>query len=718
MPRWCFVTVLALALPSTNAVAQIAALSYLGLNPCCIAPDGHGANFVVSASGGFLVAKVDSSGNVVSTLPLIIGATDNAAAAAVDRKGNLWIVGSTSYGYTQNMPLLGLIAEVDATGTSLLFAGTLGGLDAKGKTSINAISFDPDGNPYLAGSASQSDFPVTQGAFMTQLVVPEGTGGYVFSGPVEYGFVAKLVSVDKTIPPSYTLAYSTLLGGQKVYAQLQPCPGVCSISSASTIVSALAVDANGVVTVAGTTTALDFPVTPGAFQTECQCQYANNNAFITRLNAQGSGLVWSTLLGTTSLASAGLPMTLSGMTLDSSGNVLVDGITAAENFPVTSGAVQAQLAQPQPSVPPANGFLSKLDSTGSSLLFSTYYGGAVVNHLSPPRLDSQGNIWISGQVSDRTGLVLRPDSLVLGGSLIAELAPDASSVLFSELLPNGVVGQDLALNPNSSLTATGPSQGVAFSPYIANGFVLQLPRQAPGAVSVLGLADSAANAVTQTVAPGEYISIYGTGLGPAQGMGSRIDQNGRIDGSLGGTQVSFGGTLAPLLYAGANQINVLVPYELAGSTQVDLRITTAAGSSQILTLQVVPVQPNIFVVLNSDGTVNSASNPARPGGTIMILVSGAGAIHPALPDGTIAASPAPTPAQAVQAGFSYNCPGPHPQFCSQTVTPTYAAGIPGMVIDMLRVDAQVPIVQEPLFGLSVYVGSTASPPFGVYASAN
>jgi uncharacterized protein (TIGR03437 family) len=233
--------------------------------------------------------------------------------------------------------------------------------------------------------------------------------------------------------------------------------------------------------------------------------------------------------------------------------------------------------------------------------------------------------------------------------------------------------------------------------------------------------------VTNTVAPGEYVSIYGTGLGPAAGVGMQIDANGVVSRSLGGTQVSIGGVLAPLIYASANQINVLVPYETAatipiqGSGQVNMTITSAAGTSQTLPLQVVPAQPNIFVILNADGSVNSASNPAAVGATVSILVSGAGALNPTLPDGTIAGSPAPAPRLKVQADFTFEIfEGFGAGIGTDTVTPAYAGSIPGMVIDMLRVDAVAPNLNmqgPPPFGVAVAVGGSVSPPVPFYVAS-
>ena len=674
-----FWTAVLLALSSTAIRAQQSTLSNIELTPCCIAPDRHGNNFIVSTSQlpvgstelpTISVAKTDSTGNVVSQFAFQPAAYGRPAAAAVDPNGNLWIGGWTYSG-------AGLIAELDSSGAHLLYTGTFGGLDPNGYSHINAMAFDPAGNLYLGGYTGQADFPLTTGSFLSQF----GAAGCPLNGAV-YGFIAKLTPGNQATPP-YVLVWSTLLGGRQFP------PVRCGLPA--TTVSALAVDANGVVTAAGQTQEPDFPVTPGAFQT--QYDQPNGYAFITRLNAQGTGLIWSTLLGAPATAEIFDNMQVSGLAEDSSGNVVLTGTTIAPSLPVTAGALQPQFANPAGyPAGPVNGFVAKLNSTGSGLLFSTYYG--IANNLSPPRLDAQGDIWITGSVADRSGPVLRPNSLVLGGSLIAELAPDGSTVLFSELLSNGVAGQDLVLNPDGSLTVTGPSAAGQLN--LPSGFVLRLPRGIPTGVSVLGVADSAVNAVTGTVAPGEFLSIYGTGLGPP----------------AVGALVFFDGIPAPVLYASNSQINVLVPYEIADSEQMSLQISTVAGSSSTGPLQVVPANPGVFVVLNADGSVNSPSNLAAPASLVSIFGSGAGELNPPLPDGTVAGSPAPVPALAVQVNFSCLAGGHFPG--GRTVTPIYAGGIPGTLVNLLRVDVNVP---AGCGSLTVQVGGSNSPSFPVYASA-
>jgi hypothetical protein len=120
---------------------------------------------------------------------------------------------------------------------------------------------------------------------------------------------------------------------------------------------------------------------------------------------------------------------------------------------------------------------------------------------------------------------------------------------------------------------------------------------------------------------------------------------------------------------------------------------TPAGASQTLPLQIVAAQPNVFIVLNSDGTVNSPSNPASQGSMISILVSGAGAPAPTLP---------------VEVDFTYVTIVPHGT-SPNTATLTAAAGPdPGTVVNMLRAEVSVPNLAASVPNLCVNTQSLGS----------
>ena len=372
------------------------------------------------------------------------------------------------------------------------------------------------------------------------------------------------------------------------------------------------------------------------------------------------------------------------------------GVAIQADFPITAGAIQAQF------FPGNDTFVAKLDPTGSNLLFSTFYG-SINGSPSPPRLDGQGNLWITETATDTASGSLAPSSLELGVGVVAELAADGSSVVFSELIPNGMAGRDLVLNGDGTLTAVG-----------VNGSLLRQPRGTPTEVSILGVADNAGTVVVKSIAPGEYLSIYGSRLGPASGVGLQIGPDGRLSSSLAGTQVTIGGVPAPLLYVSANQINALVPYETAVGSTMDLQVTTSAGQSSVLPLNVVRAQPNIFGVLNGDGSINSQSNPAPAGGTVSVLVSGAGALNMSVADGAIASSPAPAPALPADVMVSWGLGGFLGGFGQQAVHPAYAASVPGSVVNMLRVNVPMPDLPCTACRLAVILGSAPSPTSASY----
>lgn len=146
------------------------------------------------------------------------------------------------------------------------------------------------------------------------------------------------------------------------------------------------------------------------------------------------------------------------------------------------------------------------------------------------------------------------------------------------------------------------------------------------------------------VAPGEVVSIYGSGLGPATGLKQAFDPvTSKLPVTAGGVTVLWNDVPAPLYFVSAGQLNVQVPYELAGSTQATL---TVAGIKT--TVPVAPTHPGVFpLVFNSDFTMNSASNPAARGGTIVFFVTGQGVTSPASVTGKAAIGVYPDPVAAV-----------------------------------------------------------------------
>ena len=147
--------------------------------------------------------------------------------------------------------------------------------------------------------------------------------------------------------------------------------------------SAIAVDASGNAYVTGQTSFADFPTTPGAFQ---PAKPGDEDVFVSKLNATGSALVYSTYLGgSQSVAQGG------GITVDAVGNAYVTGFTGATDFPTTPGAFQTTMAGN------FDAFVTKLNATGSALLYSTFLGGSGADGAAAIGVDAIGNAYVTGQ---------------------------------------------------------------------------------------------------------------------------------------------------------------------------------------------------------------------------------------------------------------------------------------------------------------------------------
>lgn len=218
------------------------------------------------------------------------------------------------------------------------------------------IAVDASGNAYVTGSTgSPPDFPTTPGAFQT-------THGGKQDGFVsnQDGFVSKLNSAGSA------LIYSTYLGGSGDDGGL-----------------GIAVDASGNAYVTGWTSSSDFPTAPGAFQTTYGGgQYGE--AFVAKLNAAGSALVYSTYLGGSNQDYG------SGITVDASGNAYVTGFTVSSDFPTTPGALQLTYGGN------CDAFVSKLNVSGSVLVYSTYLGGNDFDEGIGIAVDGLGNAYVAG----------------------------------------------------------------------------------------------------------------------------------------------------------------------------------------------------------------------------------------------------------------------------------------------------------------------------------
>jgi uncharacterized protein (TIGR03437 family) len=301
------------------------------------------------------VAKLNITGSAL-IYSTYLGGNDNdlGYGIAVDPSGAAFVTGYTlsgnfpklnAYQSTRNGPHNdAFIAKLKADGSGLLYSTYLGGsLDDQG----NGIALDSAGQAYVIGTTLSSDFP-TASAFQTA------------SGGGQDAFVAKLSATGNV------LMYSSYLGG-----------------SGTESGNAIAVDASQQAYVTGVTDSTSFPTTGGSFQT---ANHGGQDAFVAKVNATGSALVYSTYLGG-AVNDIGI-----GIAVAADGTAYLTGGTYSTDFPVTPCAYQAT----KPSTGFESTFITKFDAAGAVLAYSTFLHGSNGGFGLGIAIDSTGAVYIGG----------------------------------------------------------------------------------------------------------------------------------------------------------------------------------------------------------------------------------------------------------------------------------------------------------------------------------
>jgi hypothetical protein len=386
--------------------------------------------------GGFFdgfVAKFSPAGALLYSTYLGGSGDEQAYGLAVDSQGNAYMTGyttSTNFPVTQGAyggRLIGsrnaFVAKLNPAGTSLLYSSYLGG---SGSDTGYGIAVDGSGDMFITGSTSSTNFPVSAGAYR---------GAY--SGGSSDAFVTALNTSGSS------LLYSTYLGG-----------------SDQDQAYAIALDARGDAYVAGETLSADFPNTPGLIQAAENGSY---DGFVAALNPSGTALIYSTFLGGT------LDDYACGIAVDSSGNAYVSGYTGSTNFPHTSGVLQPGNAGGY------DAFVTKINPSGTALVYSTYLGGSGDDYALPIAVDSGGNAYITGDTTSTdfpiTADAAQSSALGAYAAFVAVLNSDASALWYGTYLGGSAsqTGWGIALSPTQQVIAVGYTASSDF-PVTTNAF--------------------------------------------------------------------------------------------------------------------------------------------------------------------------------------------------------------------------------------------------------
>jgi hypothetical protein len=329
-------------------------------------------------------------------------------AIATDSSGNIYMAG-TAVVDPSTMQTTVLVVKLNPQASQYLYVRYVdGSINDYG----NALAVDSAGDAYVAGYTNSPDFPDTTG---TPAPVPAGT-------TIERSFVFKL-------DPNGQLLFSTLLGG-----------------SANSLAQAVAVNAAGQVLVSGTSESSGFPSTPGVYSVA----NTDGSPYLLELDPTGTNILFSaTGIGGTAI------------TFDSSGNIYVAGTTNSLAYPTTPGTYQPKFPVFETCLAPCTGtfqgpnqYATKLDPTGSKLIFSTAVSGTGNTMNNGLAVDAAGNVYLTGLAGAGYPYTVTPPTVPQGPAasnlatpalpFLSKLDPSGQKLLFS--VPAGGAGVEVDSN--------------------------------------------------------------------------------------------------------------------------------------------------------------------------------------------------------------------------------------------------------------------------------
>jgi uncharacterized protein (TIGR03437 family) len=378
----------------------------------------------------------------------------------------------------------------------------------------------------------------------------------------------------------------------------------------------------------------------------------------------------------------------------------------------------------------ANGVIATVAGSGTGGL-SGDNGPATSALLWSPQdvaVDSAGNLYVADTGNNRIRVLtptgsrctysVLPTTLqapASGGNLAVSIQTAASCPWAVSGLPVWITLSGASSSANSAsvaLAAVPNHSGAILSATVLIAGVSIAITQPAAALAPLppirGVVNAASYIVGEAVSPGEMVTLFGPGLGPATAAYAAVDPaTGKLATNIGGVQVLFNGTPAPMIYAGSTQVSAVVPYEMASVANPSVWIDFEGQTSNAYQLSLTAAAPGLFAqnaagsgagaILNQDNSLNGPSHPAAKGSIVQVYLTGEGQTNPQPVTGKITTvtlpppqvTPAPVQPISVLIG-------------GQPANYTYAGEAPGMVAGVMQLNVQIP-ANAPSGALSIQV---------------
>jgi len=375
----------------------------------------------------------------------------------------------------------------------------------------------------------------------------------------------------------------------------------------------------------------------------------------------------------------------------------------------------------------SNGVITTVAGNGTQGL-SGDNGPAVSAELYRPEgiaVDATGNLYIADTWNNRIRILtptgsctysVAPTTLqapAAGGNLTVSVQTTAACPWTTSGLPGWITvsGASSGAGSGSVTLVVSPNSGTALSASILIAGVsvtVAQPAAAAAPLPTIKGVTNAASYATGSVSPGEMVTLFGTAIGPANAAGATTDPaTGKLATTIGGVQVLFNGTAAPMIYASSTQVSAVVPYEMAPVANPPVWIKCAGETSNAYQLTTTTTVPGLFTqnasgsgpgaILNQDYSVNGPNNAAAKGSIVMVYLTGEGLTSPPGVTGAITTASLPppqvTPMPLLAVGVTIN---------GASVPYVYAGEAPGLVAGMMQLNVQIP-ANAPSGALSIVV---------------
>ena len=350
-------------------------------------------------------------------------------------------------------------------------------------------------------------------------------------------------------------------------------------------------------------------------------------------------------------------------------------------------------ADPTNLTPSAKAYTGKVAITANGVLASNKTQTITANLTVNPAQPTITSIWPS-TVQANTGaatITIRGTNFYTGTTAKAGTTSLTATILSTDAMQAVVPATMLTAAGTVNLIVSNPAPGGDSTPAVltvTNAPVIQV------------IVNSASYGNAGSVSPGEIVSLFGLGIGPATPVYmSQAVNPGFIDTVIGGLTITFDGVASPILYGDPNQITVQVPYEATQGSGKNVVVSNGTGTPSSTTVTIGPVAPGIFtanasgignaaavVYPSSGGTpgINSATFPAHAGDTVALYLTG---------EGDYLTSPTPHTGYIIPSSLT-----PLPQMPTlptvtiggQAASVSYAGPLYGSIIGLLQINAVVP----------------------------